>query len=86
MTDRSWPHRAETLTSAMPGIVKTLSVKIVRLRAEPGQGQVHRPAAAVNPVGFQNPVMRSELRFLRGWLVLVEQAAQDGSAGDLLGW
>jgi hypothetical protein len=32
--------------------------------------------------GFQNSATRSELRFLCGWLVLVEQAGQDGSAGD----
>ncbi len=38
------------------------------------------------PVGCQNSATRSELGFLCGWLVLVEQAAPDGSAGDLLDW
>jgi hypothetical protein len=30
--------------------------------------------------------MASELRFLCGWLVVVEQAAEDGSAADPSGW
>ncbi len=38
------------------------------------------------PVGFQNSAIRSELGFLCGWLVVVEQAAQDGSTRDPLGW
>jgi hypothetical protein len=36
----------------------------------------------LNPVGFQNSATVVDLGFLRGPLILVEEAAEDGSALD----
>ena len=42
-------------------------------------------ASARQPVGFQNLATPSELRS-RGWLVFVQETAEDGSAGDPSSW
>jgi hypothetical protein len=47
---------------------------------------VQQEVPALRATGFQNTATCSELGFLRGWFVFVEQAAQDGSAGDPSGW
>jgi hypothetical protein len=34
------------------------------------------------PAGFQNPILASDQRFSRRWVVLVDQSAEDRSAPD----